>query len=121
MFAYPQNTTYGFFNIENGNNPDLRLFADCANITSVYFCFGYNAGGHKIYLQSPTVVNGTVTADDGLFSPLVNCDDFGGVFYSYTYVLDKYLFRRFSNNYIARYMNYFNPSYILNNPPTDFS
>lgn len=121
MFAYPQNTDYGFFDIENNNNPDVRLFADCTNVTSVNFCFSYNAGSHKLYLQSPTISNGTVTADNGLFSALVSCTDFSGVFYSYTYVVDKYLFRRMSNNYVMTSLNYFNPSYILNNPPSDFS
>lgn len=121
MFAFPQNKEYGFFDINTGNNPDVRLFSCCSDVTSVEFCFGYNAQGHNIYLKSPSVTNGIVTADDGLFSPLINCRHFSGVFYQYTYGADRFLFRRLNGNYIAGYLNHFTPRYIANTPPSDIS
>ena len=129
LFGYNKNTDYGGFNIENGNNPDTRMFNWATNVTSLSFIFRSPSGPTKrIYLTSPTVVDGIVTVNDGLYSPLVNCSNFSGVFYGYTYLCDRFLFRRSRNNehyipdtVLSASMAYFNPTYVLNEPPSDFS
>jgi hypothetical protein len=121
MFEFAQNTSYGLFDIETGNNPDTRLFTDCNNVTSIRGCFRRSGSTKRLYLKSPTVSSDTVTSDNGLFSPLINCTDFSTVFLGYYYVIDKYLFRRAVGNYKVTTINYFYPAYILNEPPVDFS
>jgi len=121
LFSYPQNTAYGRFNIENDNNPDIRLFENCSAVTSLSFCFGYSAGSNHIYLQSPTISENTVVTDDGLFSALINCTNINGIFYSYSYVCDRYLFRRKNGNYKITSYTYFTPNHVLNNPPENYS
>lgn len=120
LFAYTNNTTYGKFDLSTNNNPDIRLFDKCGNVTSISFIFGYNSG-KTIYIPSPTVSAGSVTVDNGLFSKLVNCRNFTGVFYSYSYVIDRFLFRRTSGNYSITHLDYFTPSRILNVPPATIS
>lgn len=121
LFEYPQNTDYGFFDIETNNNPDIRLFADCSQVTSLSSCFGRNASSKRIYLKSPTVEDGIVTIDNGLFSSLTSCTNFTEIFYTYKYVVDKYLFRRKNGNYPIASLSYFTPTHILNEPPLDYS
>jgi hypothetical protein len=121
LFRQPQNSNYGFFNIETNNNPDIRLFENCSAVTSLSWCFGQNASSRHIYLKSPTIENGIVTEDDGLFSPLINCTSLTAIFNSYSYVVDKYLFRRKTNNYKITSLSYFTPSSVLNEPPSDYS
>lgn len=121
MFAYTKNENYGKFDIENGNNPDIRLFENCTNVLSVNHCFRISGTTKNIYLKSPTVSDNMIVSDNGLFSALTNCTDFSSCFLGYYYIIDRYLFRRLIGNYKIKTLNYFYPKYILNEPPVNFS
>lgn len=117
LFTYAVNADWGLFDYREGNNIDPRIFYNCGNITSAYFLFGYNA--NNVYLTSPTIVNNAVSEDDGLFSPLVNITDLGGVFYGGSYYCDRFVFRRNSGNYKITNLTFFNPAACFNSPVSE--
>lgn len=115
LFEYNQNTDWGVFDYRIGNNIDKRIFSNCGNVTSATWLFGRRS--HRLYLQSPTVSNNTVTANDGLFSPLVNVKNINAMFYGATYYCDRFLFRRTTGStYSIEQMTYFAPNACFNNP-----
>lgn len=117
LFSYPKNAIYGKFDITTGNNIDKRIFTNCAAVTSLGSAF-YGAS-HNMYLQSPTVNNqGVVTVDDGLFSPLVNVTSIDSIFSSgSSFYIDKYFFRRTSNqSYALKNIRLFRPATCFNAP-----
>ena len=116
LFEYNQNTDWGLFDYRNGNNIDKRTFTNCGNITSVEMLFGRRS--HRVYLTSPTVSGTTVTADDGLFSPLVKAESLSGIFFGGTYYCDRFVFRRASGNYKLIELNWFAPVACFNKPQT---
>lgn len=115
LFAFPKNSTWGIFDISANNNVDKRLFRNCGSVTNISSIFYY--ANHKVYLQSPTIdLNSkTVSADDGLFSPLTELTAMSYVFGG-TYYIDKYLFRRVVGNYKISNMTAFRPNVCFNEP-----
>lgn len=93
MFYGGQNEIYGRFNDSNGNSPNRYMFAKCTSAINLSFLFWGNES-NKIRIYSPTVENGVVTADDGLFSPLINATNIQGIFGQYYTVVDRFVLRR---------------------------
>lgn len=93
MFYNGLNSTYGRFNDSNGNSPNRYMFAKCTNVTNLSSLFWGN-GSNTIRVYSPTVEDGEVTANDGLFSPLTNTTDISNIFGQYYTVVDRFVFRR---------------------------
>lgn len=97
-----------------------NTFIKCGNVTSIYGLFRDSV--NTLVLLSPTH-NGTgVTADDGLFSPLVKCTSMQTTFYSAANIYcDRFLFRRTSGNYQLTNISYFWPKLVLDNVHTFLS
>ena len=96
MFYSSKNSSYGRFDDSTGNSPNRYMFAKCSNITNFSSLF-WDCGSNKIRLYSPTVVDGSVTANDGLFSPLTSTTNIANIFGSYYTVIDRFIFRRTDN------------------------
>ena len=96
MFYNGLNSTYGRFNDSNGNSPNRYMFAKCTNVINLSYLFWGN-GSNTIRVYSPTVEDGEVTANDGLFSPLTNTTDISNIFGQYYTVVDRFVFRRTDN------------------------
>lgn len=96
MFYNGLNSTYGRFNDSNGNSPNRYMFAKCTNVINLSYLFWEN-GSNTIRVYSPTVEDGEVTANDGLFSPLTNTTDISNIFGQYYTVVDRFVFRRTDN------------------------
>ena len=90
------------FDWKTGNQPNRYMFYGCSMITS----FGETFSSGTTYLYSPTVEDGKVTADDGLFSPLTNLTSIGSMFGSI--VCSKYLFHRKDGTYPITSLSYEN-------------
>ena len=116
------NTLYGKFNWNAtvDNSPDKRMFKNCIGVTSLSLTFFGNSG--EIRLFSPTTAiteddpddNRNVTQDDGLFSPLVSLTSYDRVFSGYTTYIDRFIWRRFSENYELTKLQGFTGSRIIN-------
>lgn len=91
------------FTWSSGNQPSRYLFYGCSMITSLSNTF--NCG--TTYIYSPTVVNGSVTEDNGVFSPLTNITGVHSVFGG-NMVCSKYVFRRKSGTYPMTSITYTN-------------
>lgn len=93
------------------NSPHRDMFYKCGNVTTMHYPF-YASCGSNYRLLSPTVEDDTVTADNGLFSPLVNLVilDWQG---QGSYLCDRFIWRRASGNYKISSMNHFAPSFII--------
>lgn len=91
------------FDWSTGNQPNRYMFYGCSMITSFTYTFStkdskdLKASEYSTFLYSPTVENGVVTADDGLFSPLIKLSSIGHMF-EYI-VCSKYLFHRKNGTY----------------------
>lgn len=94
IFRYPKNAEYGKFSwtTDADNSPDYRMFTNCTNVTSMSEAF--RASGGIIRFKSPSHNDTSVTSNNGLFSPLINLTTWSYVFYGYTFVIDRFLFRR---------------------------
>lgn len=114
LFEYNENLDWGAFDYSHNNNIDKRIFTNCEQITDMYFLFGRRS--HKLYLQSPTINGENVTLDNGLFSPLKNVADLGGIFYGASYYCDRFLFRRANDNYKITTLTWFAPKACFNVP-----
>ena len=79
MFYIGLNSTYGRFNDSNGNSPNRYMFAKCTNVINLSSLFWGN-GSNTIRVYSPTVEDGVVTVNNGLFSPLTNTTDISNIF-----------------------------------------
>lgn len=93
--------TPAMFNWGVGNQPNRYMFYGCSMITS--FANTFSTIG-STFLYSPTVENGVVTADDGLFSPLTNLSSIASMFGSI--VCSKYLFHRKNGTYPITVLSY---------------
>lgn len=93
MFYNGLNSTYGRFNDSTGNSPNRNMFAKCTNVISVSSMF-WGCGSNTIRVYSPTVEDGVVTANDGLFSPLTSVTNIANIFGQYYTVVDRFVFRR---------------------------
>lgn len=91
------------FDWSTGNQPNRYMFYGCSMITSFNGTFSTKGA---TFLYSPSIENGKVTADDGLFSPLTNLTSINSMFG--TIVCSKYLFHRTSGTYPITYIGYEN-------------
>ena len=82
------------FSWGNNNNPSRRTFEGCSKVTYINTL----CSTEPIFLYGPSNNGTTVTADDGIYSPLVNCTTLSQVFVG-TCHFSKWLFRRKSGNY----------------------
>lgn len=102
------------------NSLHVKTFKKCNNVTSLAWAFRDIGSRFIIYSPSTDSV-GNVTADDGLFSPLVNCTNFSGLFFGNTYLIDRFVFRRkpltneVANVYNIKVLDWFTPTAIINN------
>lgn len=93
--------TPAMFDWSTGNQPNRYMFYGCSIITKFQNTFTTN---DSTFLYSPTVENGVVIADDGLFSPLTNLYHIGSMFGSI--VCSKYLFHRKNGTYPIIILSY---------------
>ena len=84
------------FDHSTGNNPDKTMFAGCEKITYMSEFVTSN----PIILYGPSNNGTSVTADDGIFSPLVNIKTLSRVF-SGKVTNSRWLLRRKTGNYSA--------------------
>ena len=89
------------FDWSTGNQPNRYMFYGCSMITSFDETFSTiekdSTESVSTFLYSPTVEDGVVIADDGLFSPLTNLSSIASMFGSI--VCSKYLFHRKNGTY----------------------
>lgn len=88
---------YGLFDWSKGLIPSRYTFYKCSCITSMKNLYG----GSSVYLYSPSVENGVVTKDNGLFSPLTGLTSISSCFNSESdgSVASKYLLHRKEGSY----------------------
>ena len=78
------------------NSLHKNTFINCGKITSLSHTFYDTTFKSKSRLFSPSVDSeGTVTANDGLFSPLVSLTNMQRMFSDKLFYADRYLFRRY--------------------------
>lgn len=98
------------FDWSTGNQPNRFMFYGCSMITSFGQTFSISEKDSteivSTFLYSPSVENGVVIADDGLFSPLINLSSIGNMFGSI--VCSKYLFHRKNGTYPITDLSYEN-------------
>lgn len=123
-FQYNKNYNYGHFSEQYATgNPNRYMFYNCENITSMtnpFYAFALENGTKaNIRLYSPSHdANGNITADDGLFSPLVNCTNLDAFLWSYTgndaaFYIDRFVFRRKEGSYKITNLNEFWFRYVV--------
>lgn len=93
------------------NSPNRNLFINCKNVTNLDSCFR-NSTTAGIRLFSPDFEEDSVTNDNGLLSPLINCTNFNRVFGVNVYI-DRFIFRRKSGNYKFTNIGYFFPRMVV--------
>lgn len=99
------------------NSPNRYMFKWSTNLKSLGGCFwGEPSTSDKpayIRIFTPdTDANGKITADNGLFSPLVNTiQDIRTIFYgNYVYITNRFIFRHSTSKYNSlANISYFNP------------
>lgn len=96
------------FSWENNNNPSKRTFEGCTKITSINSLCSTD----QILLPSPTNNGTRVTADDGIYSPLVNCTSLSQPWTGVTH-FSKWLYRRKSGNYKITNLSWISCGYIM--------
>lgn len=96
LFYDTRNSDFGRFNWtdECDNSPHVKMFEHCTHLISMYYTI---SGSGIIRLWSPSHSGSNVTSDNGLFSPLVNLKTFRWLFNGYSYVIDRFCFRRTVN------------------------
>ena len=82
------------FSWEKNNNPSRRMFEGCSKVTEINLLCTTD----HIFLPGPSNNGTTVTSDNGIYSPLVNCTSLSQPFAG-TCHFSKWLFRRKSGNY----------------------
>lgn len=108
------------------NSPHRKMFINCTNVTYIGYMFTIDTISSSplpVILYSPTVNSaGTVTEDNGLFSPLAKLQSitllFGRSATSNNFIIDKYVFRRKSGKYVMTTIEDFCPIRICNNIST---
>lgn len=98
------------------NSPNRYMFYWCGSyITNCGETFraiqNKNSSAHPKYIRlfSPTNDRSTVSKDNGLFSPLTNLTSISWMWDGYSYLIDRFVFRRASGNYAISAFNDFNP------------
>lgn len=112
VFSQTTNGRFGMSATRN-NSPNINLFQQCGNVTNMQQLF-YSHSGHMVLL-SPSRNGETITANNGLFSPLVSLENASWMWGGYTYVCDRFVWRRTSGNYQVTNLDYFYPALIVEN------
>jgi hypothetical protein len=99
------------------NSPNVKLFKNGANITNLAGCFR-DGTTKPCKILSPSHSGDTITGDDGLFSPLINCTNISTIFYGSQVYTDRFVFRRKSGNYKLIDIGYFYPNIFSDNVKT---
>lgn len=101
------------------NSFDRNMFKHCGKVTSTYYLF-YGCTNIKTILRSPSRSSSTITADDGLMSPLKNLTNMNLMFYSTFYYCDSYLLSVKDNAWTRKYtsLSYFYPEPIKDSNKT---
>ena len=106
--------TPAMFDWSTGNQPNRYMFYGCSMIISLGQTFSINEEDStenvSTFLYSPSVENGVVIADDGLFSPLINLTSTNNMFGNI--VCSKYLFHRKNGTYPIINLSYENVTRI---------
>lgn len=98
---------------DHDNSLHKKTFVNCGSVTSLAWCFRDETSA-KIRVFSPSHNSeGSITADDGLFSPLTNCESIDGIFYGQTVYADRFTFRRTSGLYAIYSMQYWTVRLIV--------
>ena len=95
------------FSWEKSNNPSNRIFEGCSKITAISSL----CSTEPIFLPGPSNNGTAVTADNGIYSPLVNCTSLSQVFVG-TCHFSKWLLRRKSSNYKINSLTWWSCGYI---------
>lgn len=113
-FRAGKNTDYGRFKWTNeaDNSPNVHTFDNCTGVTTMSLTF-YGNGTYTIRWFSPSHSGETVTADDGLFSPLTSLVTWDRTFGSYNVYADRFVLRRTSGNYAIETLRGFYVKYII--------
>lgn len=115
-----QNPFYWTTSVDN--SPNRNMFAKAVNLTDLSDCFmsATNSSATPTYIRlfSPTREDEDITVDDGLFSPLTKLQSISRMFTGYTYVIDRFLFRRKEGNYALRNLNWFQPRLVYDEVST---
>lgn len=85
------------------NHPPRSLFTGWNTCKSISYGFGStnNSSNSETYILSPEVnLEGEVTSDNGVFSPLTSLTTFHRVFYPTSISFSKNVFKRSSGNYV---------------------
>lgn len=80
------------------NSLNRNTFVNCGNVTSLNCCF-YGSVASTFRIFSPDHDSDSVTNDNGLFSPLVNCTNLSYIFSGAQLHGDRFQFRRKSKDY----------------------
>lgn len=118
LFSYCGNVKVGAY-ISSGsmidNSFSKYMFTDASQITQLQSTFINCIYGYLV-IKSPTHnSSGTITSDDGLFSPLTKLTNYYYVFgYSTNILCDRFVFRRKSGNYNINSITSFSPEYLFN-------
>ena len=114
-FRSSTNTTYGRFNWNStvDNSPNKHTFDKCGSVRDISLIFYNNSGIIRWF--SPSSNGETITANDGLFSPLTSLIYWDRSFNGYTVYADRFVLRRTSGSYNIQQLDGFYVSYILEN------
>lgn len=105
------------------NSPNRYMFTYCPQLTNTnsMFCIGVSMGNYQKYytqfkLYSPSTSGSNVSADDGVFSPLVNLTSMSDMFRGFSPCIDRFLFRRMDGQkYKITSFVYFQPNTVIDN------
>lgn len=116
-----QNPFYWTDTVDNSPNRNMLHWA--TKITTLSACFYSNISTNDnpryIRIFTPDYTGETVTADNGLFSPVI--DTLSGVdlmFYSYTLITDRFIFRHSTKNYLINSLDYWWTFQMISNSNT---
>ena len=101
------------FSWEKNNNPSKRMFEGCSKITAINTL----CSAEPIFLYGPSNNGTSVTVDDGIYSPLVNCTSLSQVFVT-TCHFSKWLLRRKSGNYKINSLTWWSCGFITDSDTT---
>ncbi len=108
------------------NSFNRNMFINCGNVTNLTQCFYRTPLGlFRVFSPSHTS-EGEITADDGLFSPLVNCIHVNRIFGDNDFYGDRLQFRRKEGDYKLEDLKYLNIRLLIDDvnsyphdPPED--
>lgn len=114
-FRQSRNSSYGHFdwNTTVDNSPNIKTFTNCGSVENISLLFYGNSGTIRFF--SPSHSGETVTANNGLFSPLVALKNDYWSFVNYTTYVDRFVLRRASDSdsYLIEQLDGFRCNRIL--------